>query len=95
MPAPPRYTNVEVARELRALAQRASGAGQERLLNLADLYDREDDLVAGSRRLIAETRTLLAEINRLFPQGRPPVRCGPPMRTYVMSLFGAGDERSG
>jgi hypothetical protein len=67
MPAPPRYTNIEVAEQLRALAKRAGDAGQKRLLNLADMFDREDDLVAGSRRLIAESKTLLAEIKRFFP----------------------------
>lgn len=67
MPAPPRNTNIEIAEQFRARANHTTGAEQKRLLHLAQVCDREDDLVAGSRRVIAESKTLLAEIKRFFP----------------------------
>jgi hypothetical protein len=48
-----RFTNIQIAEHLRAT-----------LLKLAALYEQEIDLVAGSRRMIEESRALLAEIDR-------------------------------
>ena len=65
MPVQPRYTSVELAEQLRLLADHASEPEKGRLLNLAGLFGREDDLVQGSRQAITESNKLLAEVDKL------------------------------
>ena len=68
MPVEPRYTNIELAEQLRLLADHASEPEKNRLLNLADLFGREPDLVQGSRTAITESNKLLTDLEKLLPR---------------------------
>jgi hypothetical protein len=59
-----RFTNIQIAEHLRLLAKHSEKRDEATLLKLATLYEQEIDLVAGSRRVIEESRALLAEIDR-------------------------------
>jgi hypothetical protein len=58
------FTNIRIAEHLRLLAKYSEERDAATLLKLAALYEQETDLVAGSRRVIEESRALLAEIDR-------------------------------
>ena len=68
MPVQPRYTNIELAEQLRLLADHASEPEKSRLLNLAELFGREGDLIQGSRTAIAESNKLLTDLDKLLPR---------------------------
>jgi hypothetical protein len=71
---PKSLTNLEFAAELRLRAERTSdNIHKTSLLSLAGLYDREDDLVAGTLRAIEESKTLLAAVDR-FLSGKSAAR---------------------
>ena len=67
MPDPERrYTKFEIAEQLRVLAKHSGEPNKGKLLRLAALHERDTDLVSGSQRAIVESRTLLAQVDRLF-----------------------------
>jgi hypothetical protein len=66
MPAKDHIWNFEIAERLRLDAARASEPDKRRLLNLARIYDIEADIVSDSRRAIAESREMIARVDKLL-----------------------------
>jgi len=67
MPAPRRFTNLEMAERLRTLAQRSAEPDKRRYFRMARMYDVQTELVESSLRRIAESRVLLATIEKQVP----------------------------
>jgi len=63
----PYPTNSEMAERLRILAQLSSEPDKRRFFRLARMYDVHTELVEASRRRIAESRLLLASIEKRVP----------------------------
>jgi hypothetical protein len=58
------HTSIGIAEQLRLFAATASEPRKQRLLHLAELYELEPQLIHGSRRAIADSRALLARVER-------------------------------
>jgi hypothetical protein len=60
----PLHTHIQIAEQLRLFAATASEPRKQQLLHLAELYELERQLIHGSRRAIADSRALLARVER-------------------------------
>jgi hypothetical protein len=58
------HTHVEIAARLRLFAATAREPRKQRLLHLAELYELEPQLIHGSRRAIADSKALLAVVEK-------------------------------
>ena len=56
--------HIGIAEQLRSFAATASEPRKQRLLRLAELYEVEPELIIGSRRAIADSKALLARVER-------------------------------
>ena len=55
-----------IAEQLRLLAATAREPRKQRLLHLAELHDRDSEIVVGSRRAIAGSKALIADVEKLL-----------------------------